>query len=174
MTYSTTIERSTAKPAKRVYSDLHEHIEALRKAGLLIEVDRLINKDTEMHPLVRWQFRGGIAPEDRKAFLFTNLTDSKGRKYDIPVIVCGLAGNNQILLDGDGVQGRGRQRHLDQGVRQSNKVARSGKCALPGNRLHRKGPAERARVGRPSGADLLARMGQRSLYDLKSFRHRRS
>ena len=102
MTHSTTIERSTAKPAKRVYSDLHEHIEALRKAGLLIEVDRLINKDTEMHPLVRWQFRGGIAPEDRKAFLFTNLTDSKGRKYDIPVIVCGLAGNNQIYSMGMG------------------------------------------------------------------------
>jgi hypothetical protein len=27
-------------------------------------VDRLINKDTEMHPLVRWQFRGGIPEED--------------------------------------------------------------------------------------------------------------
>ena len=62
----------------------------------------MINKDTEMHPLVRWQFRGGIAPEDRKAFLFTNLTDSKGRKYDIPVIVCGLAGNNQIYSMGMG------------------------------------------------------------------------
>ena len=27
-------------------------------------VDREINKDTEMHPLVRWQFRGGIAEGD--------------------------------------------------------------------------------------------------------------
>ena len=27
-----------------------------------------------MHPLVRWQFRGGIAEKDRKAFLFTNVT----------------------------------------------------------------------------------------------------
>jgi 4-hydroxy-3-polyprenylbenzoate decarboxylase len=30
-----------------------------------------------MHPLVRWQFRGGIAG-DRKAFLFTNVVDARG------------------------------------------------------------------------------------------------
>ncbi|MCH8097119.1 MAG: UbiD family decarboxylase [Proteobacteria bacterium] len=86
----------------RGYNDLHEHIEALRRAGLLVEIDREINKDTEMHPLVRWQFRGGIAEADRKAFLFTNVTDSKGRKYDIPVLVCGLAGNRAIYQTGMG------------------------------------------------------------------------
>ena len=74
----------------RSYPDLHDHIRALDKAGLLITVDRPINKDTEMHPLVRWQFRGGIEEKDRKAFLFTNVVDSKGRKYDIPVLVGGL------------------------------------------------------------------------------------
>jgi 3-polyprenyl-4-hydroxybenzoate decarboxylase len=72
---------------ERGYPDLHDHIDALKKAGLLIVVDRLINKDTEMHPLVRWQFRGGIPEEDRRACLFTNITDSKGRKFDIPVLV---------------------------------------------------------------------------------------
>ena len=71
--------------AKRDYSDLHDHIKALRKADLLIEVDREINKDTEMHPLVRWQFRGGVQEKNRKAWLFTNVVDSKGRKFDIPV-----------------------------------------------------------------------------------------
>src|SRR5262245_20929220 len=98
--------KAAAKPVSgkgnRGYPDLHDHIEALRRAGLLIEVDQPINKDTEMHPLVRWQFRGGIAPEDRKAFLFTNITDSKGRKFDIPVLVCGLAGNQQIYSIGMG------------------------------------------------------------------------
>ena len=74
----------------RSYPDLHDHVRALDKAGLLITVDRPINKDTEMHPLVRWQFRGGIEEKDRKAFLFTNVVDSKGRKYDIPVLVGGL------------------------------------------------------------------------------------
>jgi len=76
---------------ERRYADLHEHLKALEAAGLLIRVERPINKDTEMHPLVRWQFRGGIAEKDRKAFLFTNVIDSKNRKYDIPVVVGALA-----------------------------------------------------------------------------------
>ena len=55
-----------------------------------------------MHPLVRWQFRGGIEEKDRKAFLFTNVIDSKGRKYDIPVLVGGLASNRDIYRIGIG------------------------------------------------------------------------
>ena len=93
---STRRTRKTARAPKRRYPDLHDHIEALREAGLLIEIDHRINKDTEMHPLVRWQYRGGVREEDRKAFLFTNVTDSKGRRFDIPVLVCGLAGNRAI------------------------------------------------------------------------------
>src|SRR5215471_13320996 len=81
----------TASPKKPPYPDLHDHVRALEKAGQLIRVDRPINKDTEMHPLVRWQFRGGIEEKDRKAFLFTNVVDSKNRKYDIPVAVGVLA-----------------------------------------------------------------------------------
>ena len=86
----------------RAYPDLHDHVHALDAAGLLIRVDRAINKDTEMHPLVRWQFRGGIAEKDRKAFLFTNVVDSKGRKYNIPVLVGGLAANREIYRIGIG------------------------------------------------------------------------
>src|SRR5256714_5940121 len=88
--------------AERKYADLHEHLKALEAAGLLIRVERAINKDTEMHPLVRWQFRGGIEERDRKAFLFTNVTDSKGRKYDIPVVVGALAANREIYRIGMG------------------------------------------------------------------------
>src|SRR5881398_977747 len=86
----------------RSYPDLHDHIRTLDQAGLLVKVDRAINKDTEMHPLVRWQFRGGIAEKDRKAFLFTNVTDSKGRKYDIPVVVGALAASREIYRIGMG------------------------------------------------------------------------
>ncbi len=89
------------KPA-RSYPDLHDHIAALEKAGQLIRVDRPINKDTEMHPLVRWQFRGGIAEKDRKAFLFTHVIDSKGKTYDIPVVVGALAANREIYRLGLG------------------------------------------------------------------------
>src|SRR5476651_541184 len=96
-------KRTQPRALGRAYPDLHEHIKALDEAGLLITVDRPINKDTEMHPLVRWQFRGGIEEKDRKAFLFTNVTDSKGRTYDIPVLVGGLAANREIYRIGVGV-----------------------------------------------------------------------
>ena len=75
---------------------------ALARAGLLQVVDQPINKDTEMHPLVRWQFRGGIAEAERKAFLFTQPTDSKGRRYDIAVLVAGLAANREVYRIGFG------------------------------------------------------------------------
>ena len=60
----------------RTYADLREHIARLDAAGLLYRIDEPVNKDTELHPLVRWQFRGGIAEKDRKAFLFTHVVDS--------------------------------------------------------------------------------------------------
>src|SRR5438045_4528399 len=88
--------------AERRYADLHEHLKTLEAAGLLVRVDRHINKYPEMQPLVRWQFRGGIAEKDRKAFLFTNVTDSKGRKYDIPVVVGALAASREIYRLGMG------------------------------------------------------------------------
>ncbi|NKB22558.1 MAG: UbiD family decarboxylase [Alphaproteobacteria bacterium] len=86
----------------RSYPDLHDHLKALDDAGLLVTVDREINKDTEMHPLVRWQFRGGIEEKDRKAFLFTNVVDSKGNKFDMPVAVGVLAANREIYAMGMG------------------------------------------------------------------------
>jgi UbiD family decarboxylase len=84
------------------YPDLHDHLEALKRAGLLITVERPINKDTELHPLVRWQFRGGIEERERKAFLFTNVVDSKGKRYDIPVVVGALAASREIYRMGMG------------------------------------------------------------------------
>jgi 4-hydroxy-3-polyprenylbenzoate decarboxylase len=86
----------------RGYADLHEHVLALQRAGLLIVIDEPINKDNEMHPLVRWQYRGGIAEEDRRAFLFTQPTDGKGAHYDIAVLVAGLAANPEVYRIGFG------------------------------------------------------------------------
>jgi UbiD family decarboxylase len=84
------------------YPDLHAHIAALEQKGLLVRVTRPINKDSEMHPLVRWQFRGGIPESERKAFLFEDVTDSTGRRYDIPVAVGILASNREIYGVGIG------------------------------------------------------------------------
>jgi len=87
---------------QRGYPDLHEHVLALHHAGLLVVVDEPINKDAEMHPLVRWQYRGGIAEHDRRAFLFTKATDGKGARYDIAVLVAGLAANPEVYRIGFG------------------------------------------------------------------------
>lgn len=84
----------------RKYHDLQEHLKYLDEKGLLIRVGREINKNTELHPLVRWQYRGGISEPDRKAFLFENVVDSKGKKYPIPVAVASLAGNRAIYAAG--------------------------------------------------------------------------
>jgi len=86
--------------ARRGYPDLHEHLEALKQQGLLLTVDRPIDKDAELHPLVRWQFVGGIEEHERKAFLFTNVTDGRGRKYAFPVVVGALAANRAIYSVG--------------------------------------------------------------------------
>src|SRR5271169_1467224 len=91
--------RDEPHPA-RGYADLHDHVLALARAGLLVVVDEPINKDTEMHPLVRWQYRGGIAEAERKAFLFTRPTDGKGARYDMSVLVAGLAANPEVYRIG--------------------------------------------------------------------------
>ena len=87
---------------KRGYPDLHEHLQALKERGLLLTIDRRIDKDAELHPLVRWQFVGGMDEADRKAFLFTNIVDGHGRKYEIPVVVGAIAANRAIYSVGMG------------------------------------------------------------------------
>ena len=86
--------------AKTGYADFQDHLKRLEAAGLLQRIDQEVNKDTEMHPLVRWQYRGGIGETERKAFVFTNIIDSKGRKYDMPVVVGALAGSREIYRIG--------------------------------------------------------------------------
>ena len=94
--------RRSARPPAGPPLDFQAHLAALEAQGLLVRVDRSINKDTELHPLVRWQFQGGLAEGQRRAFLFTNVTDSSGRRYDIPVAVGALAASPQIYAIGMG------------------------------------------------------------------------
>jgi 4-hydroxy-3-polyprenylbenzoate decarboxylase len=82
--------------------DFQDHLRDLDAAGLLIRVDRPINKDTELHPLVSWQFIGGVPENERCAFIFTNVTDSKGRRYEMPVVLGALAASPRIYAMGMG------------------------------------------------------------------------
>jgi 4-hydroxy-3-polyprenylbenzoate decarboxylase len=82
--------------------DFQEHLKRLEAAGLLVRVTRPINKETELHPLVRWQFQGGLAEDERRAFLFTNVVDAQGRRYDVPVAIGALAASARIYAVGMG------------------------------------------------------------------------
>src|SRR3984893_2734452 len=82
--------------------DFQEHLARLEAQGLLWRIERPVNKDTELHPLVRWQFQGGLKEDERRAFLFTNVVDSSGRRYDTPVAIGALASSAQIYAVGMG------------------------------------------------------------------------
>ena len=94
--------RRSARPPAGPPLDFQAHLAALEAQGLLVRVDRPINKDTELHPLARWQFQGELGEDQRRAFLFTNVTDATGRRYDIPVAVGALAASPQIYAVGMG------------------------------------------------------------------------
>jgi len=68
------------------YKDIREFMQVLEKQDKLVKVTREINKDTELMPLVRWQYRG-LSEEQRMAFLFDNVVDVKGRKFKGSVLV---------------------------------------------------------------------------------------
>ena len=84
--------------------DLQAHLARLDAAGLLVRIDHPINKDTELHPLVRWQFIGGMPEDDRRAFLFTNVVDGSGRRYEMPVLLGALAASPRIYAMGMGCE----------------------------------------------------------------------
>jgi UbiD family decarboxylase len=86
----------------RAPADFQEHLANLEAAGLLVRVDREVNKDTELHPLVRWQFQGGLDEDQRRAFLFTNVIGADGRRFDMPVAVGALSASARIYALGMG------------------------------------------------------------------------
>src|SRR5215831_1869246 len=86
----------------RPTTDFQQHLAALEAQGLLVRIDRPIDKDSELHPLVRWQFQGGLAEDRRRAFLFTNVTDANRRRYDIPVAVGAFGASARIYATGMG------------------------------------------------------------------------
>ncbi len=100
------LDQPTAKRASTESAgpplDFQEHLKRLESAGLLLRIDRAINKDTELHPLVRWQFLGGLAEDERRAFLFNNVIDAQGRRYDVPVAIGALAASARIYAVGMG------------------------------------------------------------------------
>lgn len=90
-------------PDRNAPADLQAHLANLEARGLLTRIAAPIDKDTELHPLARWQFQGGLPDIERRAFLFTEVTDGEGQRFDIPVVTGALAASPEIYAAGLGV-----------------------------------------------------------------------
>jgi 4-hydroxy-3-polyprenylbenzoate decarboxylase len=77
------------------YRDLREFLQALEKNGKLARVKRPVSKETELMPLFRLQFRG-LPEEERRAFLFENVIDCKGRKQ-MAMVAPGVYGASRAV-----------------------------------------------------------------------------
>jgi 4-hydroxy-3-polyprenylbenzoate decarboxylase len=105
--------QTVQKGFKRGYDDLNDHLAKLKKAGLLWTIDGEIDKDRHLHAFVRWGYVGDVGTvltnNPKRAFLFTNVTDAKGRKYngDCDVQVGGTAGSSEIYALSMGIDYKG-------------------------------------------------------------------
>ena len=70
--------------ASSYYEDFRAYLEALQRRGKLHRWSRRVNKDTELMPLMRLQYRG-VPDDHRQAFLYENVIDSRGRRYGLRV-----------------------------------------------------------------------------------------
>jgi 4-hydroxy-3-polyprenylbenzoate decarboxylase len=85
------------------FESLREYLEYLKSQEMIHVIDRPINKDTELMPLVRCQYRGLEEP-DRRPFLFTQVTDARNRSYRMPVLVAALGASKEIYATALGCQ----------------------------------------------------------------------
>ncbi len=88
-----------ARLSTMYYRDLRDHLAALEQSGRLRRVKRPIDKDTELHPLVRLQFRG-LPASERTGWLFEQVVDARGRTFEMPVAVGCLAASPEIYALG--------------------------------------------------------------------------
>lgn len=119
------------------YLDLRSYLAALEGRGKLIRVGQPVNKDTEMHPLVRLQFRG-LPEAERRAFFFEQVFDSTARRYDIPVVVGCTAGSREIYAIG---------MQVDRPDQINQKWAEAQKNPIPPVRVERGAVHENIRTG---------------------------
>jgi 4-hydroxy-3-polyprenylbenzoate decarboxylase len=81
--------------------DLRTHLRNLEASDKLVRVTRQIDKDRELMPLVRWQFRG-LQESQRKGFLFENLVNAKGEPLAGSVAVGIYAASTEVYSIGMG------------------------------------------------------------------------
>ena len=61
-----------------------------------------MDKDSEMHTLVRWQFVGGLRSLSAKRF-YSEISKMREEGHELPIVVGALAANQDIYSIGMGV-----------------------------------------------------------------------
>ena len=84
------------RPANRYFADFRALIDDFERRGKLYRWGRPVNKDTELMPLMRLQYRG-LPDDKRQVLLFENVLDSKGRQYGVKVAT-GMYGSSRTIL----------------------------------------------------------------------------
>jgi len=77
------------------YRDFREYLLRLDGMGKLRTITDPVDKDRELHPLVRWQYRG-LEEVDRFGFLFERVVDRKGKSYRGKVASSVVTPNREI------------------------------------------------------------------------------
>lgn len=90
----------------RYHEDLRAFIQDLEGRGKLYRWKRSVNKDTELMPLMRLQYRG-LSDEARRAFLYENVTDAKGNRFDMKVLTGMYGSSRPIIARGMGCEDAG-------------------------------------------------------------------
>jgi UbiD family decarboxylase len=88
-------QRLLKPKSKPYFRDLRDFITLLEETENLHRISARIEKNTELMPLVRWQYQG-LPDNQRKAFLFDNVTDPQGKNYDCSVAVGVLGASRSI------------------------------------------------------------------------------
>jgi 4-hydroxy-3-polyprenylbenzoate decarboxylase len=88
------------------YRSLGEFLRLLEEQDLLVRYAAPIDKDTQLQPLVRLQFRG-LPEAQRKAFLFEQVVDSAGRQFGLPVAAACMAASRRMYALGLGCEPAG-------------------------------------------------------------------
>lgn len=85
------------------YADLREFLAELDRRGKLHRWKQPLNKDRDLGPLMRLQYRG--LPEDaRQAFLYESVVDSKGNHYGMRVAMGAYGASRSVLSLGLGCE----------------------------------------------------------------------
>jgi 4-hydroxy-3-polyprenylbenzoate decarboxylase len=83
------------------YRSLGAFLQHLDEQGMLVRYPAPIDKDTQLQPLVRLQFRG-LPEAERKAFLFDQVVNTAGQRYGMPVAAACMAASRRMYALGLG------------------------------------------------------------------------